>query len=475
MQSEYSRRQWIAGGLGMAPAVLHAKPHHRRPNFVFVLCDDLGYTDAGCYGNREIHTPNIDRFASEGLRLTNCYAASPVCSPSRAGFLTGRTPNRTGLYNWVPMQPSPVHLPASEITFARLLRDAGYKTCLAGKWHLNGLLPAAPGQPGPTEHGFDHWFAANAWTAPSQANPENFVRNGQPCGRLQGYASTLTIDESLRWLSTVKDGDPFCLFVSFHAPHEPIASSPRFRQMYNATQPPGRAEYYANVSELDHEFGRLLDAIDRRGARGNTFVVFTSDNGPETLNRHQDASRSYGSAGKLRSRKLSLYEGGIRIPGILRYPGRIKPRRVSHEPVSSVDLLPTVCDLAGLRRPAAVIDGASLVPLFQGRALARSTPLHWHYYNAQDGPTAALRDGDWKLLGLPAKPCPREPGGFMGREDLPYVFDSGLVRFELYNLARDPAETTDLGPREPARLQAMVAKLSALHAEVVRNAPHWEL
>ena len=461
------RREFLAAALGAAA--------ERPPNIVVVLCDDLGYGDVSLHGHPVIRTPNFDRFAAEGIRFTDCYAASPVCSPSRAGLLTGRVPDRAGLFNWVPMEPCAMHLRREEVTFAKVLAGAGYKTCLSGKWHLNGVLGPGNTQPDPGDHGFQHWFATGAWATPSQHNPDNFVRNGKPCGPIPGYSSTIIVDEALGWLDRVGTATPFCLMVAFHAPHEPIASADRYRRLY-AGRPHrrGEDEYFANVTELDAEFGRLLEYLDRHRLRDNTLVVFTSDNGPETLNRHPDAWRSYGSAGGLRSMKLSLYEGGYRVPGAIRWPGRIRAGQVSHEPVSSVDFLPTFCAAAGVPPPRRRLDGVSLLPLFGGAAVRREVPLHWHYYNALDRPKAALRDGDWKLLGIPAHPCPRAAGGFIAREDLDYIFSPELKEFELYHLASDPGERKNLAPAEPARLRSLSGRLADLHREVVAEAPRWE-
>ncbi|MBI5280877.1 MAG: sulfatase-like hydrolase/transferase, partial [Candidatus Solibacter usitatus] len=284
------------------------------------------------------------------------------------------------------------------------------------------------------------------------------------------------MEEALGWLDRAGTSAPFCLLVAFQAPHERIASDPKYVRPY-ARRPhkPGEDLYYANVTEMDAEFGRLLAYLDRRGLRENTLVVFTSDNGPETLGRHPDAWRSHGSAGPLRSRKLSLYEGGCRVPGVLRWPGRIRAGAVSSEPVSSVDLLPTFCELAGVPPPGRRLDGASLAPLFAGRPVRRQTPLHWHYYNAQDGPVAALREGDWKVLGIPARPCPRPPGGFIGPEDLDYIFGTQLAGFELYNLAADPGEKLNMAQSEPERLRRMADDLVRLRREVLAEAPRWDL
>ena len=442
----------LAGGVSAAALPLPALGGARsgkKPNFVIILCDDLGYGDLGCYGHPVIKTPCLDRLAGEGMKLTDCYAAAPVCSPSRAGMLTGRTPYRSGIYDWIP-EGSPMHLKPNEISVATLLKSAGYATCHSGKFHCNGRFNK-PEQPQPGDHGFDHWFSTQNNALPSHANPVNFVRNGQPVGPLTGYSSTLIVDEAIRWLKGLESSQPFCLFVWFHSPHEPVATGKRFTQMYPNTDTPERAIYYGNVTQMDHEVGRLMRTLDELKHRDDTFVMFTSDNGPETLNRYRGASRSYGSPGPLRGMKLHMYEGGIRVPGIIRWPGKTRPGQVCGEPVNGTDVLPTLCELGRARVPSdRPIDGASIAPIFDGKPIDRNVPLYWQYDRALGKPKAALRQGDWKLLA-----------------------HADLETFELYNLKRDPKETTDLSTREPARLRAMTKTLRALHAEIQAEGPKW--
>jgi arylsulfatase A len=420
-----------------------------RPNLLVLLCDDLGYGDLGCFGHPDIQTPHLDQLAAEGLHLTDCYAAAPVCSPSRAGLLTGRSPDRCGIYDWIPAG-SPVHVRREEVTVATLLQRAGYQTCHAGKWHCNGRFNSAD-QPQPGNHGFDHWFATQNNAHPSHENPDNFVRDGRPVGPLQGHSSALIVQEAVDWLNRRDPARPFGLFVWFHAPHEPVATSEEFVRRYPGADPMDRAVYYGNVTQTDHEIGRLLSAVDGLGVRDRTLVWFTSDNGPETLNRYRGAHRSYGSPGPLRGMKLHLSEGGIRVPGILRWPGHTSPGTTSAEPVCGLDLLPTMCDLLSLPLPPQrAIDGASFLPLLDGRPIDRRVPLHWHYSRALGHHQAALRDGPWKLLA-----------------------DAALQRFELYHLPDDPGETTDLAAREPDRLRVLAARLTALHREVEAEGPAW--
>ncbi len=462
------RREFLTLAAGMTAA---AAPRP-APNFVIVLCDDLGYGDLGCYGSTRIRTPHLDRFAAEGVRFTDCYSAAPVCSPARAAMLTGLIPDRTGVYNWIP-EGSRMHLGRNYVTFAQLLRRAGYATCHAGKWHCNGRFNS-PEQPQPSDHGFDHWFSTQNNAAPSHADPVNFVRNGAPVGPLKGNSSTLIVNEAIEWLKRLPAGKPFCLFVCFHAPHEPVAADEEFLRFYRGMTKPGEALYCASVTQMDHEFGRLVRYLDESGHGGDTLVFFTSDNGPETPNRYKGAWRSWGSAGPLRGMKLDVYEGGIRVPGLLRWPGRTRAGQVISEPISGVDVLPTLCAAAGLAAPGD-LDGVSILPALQGKPLRRNRPLYWHYYNALSRPKAALRAGSWKILGIPDRATPRPSGGaFNAAEDMRYIKEAHLAEFELYDLAADPAERNDLAAREPNRKRALAEQLVAVYREIQARCPVWE-
>jgi arylsulfatase A len=466
-----NRRTFLLGtALPACQTVLRAQPS-RPPNMVIALADDLGYGDLGCMGNPAIQTPNLDTFARQGLRCTDFYSAAPVCSPSRAGLLTGRTPNRLGVYDWIN-PGNAMHLRREDTSFASALRSAGYRTAHFGKWHLNGKFNS-PAQPQPGDHGFDYWFSTHNNAAPSHKDPDNFVRNGQPVGPLQGYSSRIIVEDALRWLDEQgNSSQPFCLFVCFHSPHEPIATAEEFSGMYPRATREGEALYYGNVSQLDHEFGRLTKRLD---GIPNTLTLFTSDNGPETLNRYRGSERSYGTARPLRSMKLSLYEGGYRVPGLLRWPGRIKPGQVTRQPMATLDLAPTLLDLAAAPALTKGYDGASWSPMFlQGKKkLQRAQPLHWHYFNSLDAPTSSLRDGDWKIIGIPNRPPERRPGGGFRPTDLPFIKNLDFQSFELYNLRQDPAESTNLAPREPKRLQQMSDQLTRIHTEVRTQAPTW--
>lgn len=437
-----------------------------RPNFVIVLCDDLGYGDLHCYGNDELQTPNLDQFATEGLRLTSCYAAHPNCSPSRTGLMTGRTPTRVGIHNWIPML-SPMHVPTSEVTIATLLRDAGYDTALCGKWHLNGRFNLT-GQPQPGDHGFNHWFATQNNCLPNHRNPYNFVRNGIPLGPLRGYAADLVATEAIYWLRELRDSErPFFLFVSFHEPHEPIATDPQYEKLY-PSDVPSYAPHHGNITQMDAAFGKLMRSIDELDLRDETLVFFTSDNGPAKTAFHPN-----GSAGALRDKKGFISDGGIRVPGMLRWPERIQAGTVSDEPVIGTDVLPTLCELAGIEAPTdRTLDGASIVPLFKGKKVERTTPLYWHFYAASGEQQVAIRIGPWKLsAAMDAGPV-RQRGG-IDPVDQQTIKTAPLGEMELYNLDEDIGESSDVQDQHPERFSEMRAILEAKYREVQSESPTW--
>jgi len=419
----------------------------RAPNIVIFLADDLGWGDLGVQGHPVIKTPNLDAFAKQGARLTQCYAASAVCSPSRSAILTGRTPYRNGVFTWIP-EGRDVHLRTSELALPRLLRERGYATCHVGKWHLNSHFNQ-PTQPQPGDHGYDWWLATQNNAAPSHENPTNFVRNGRPVGPVKGYSAPFIVDEAVTWLREHRNpAKPFLLSVWTHEPHYPIKSDPAFKALYPDLADDIQREHHANVTQLDHAFGRLMRALDELKLTGETLVFFTSDNGPEG-----DGIRTpgRGSTGGLRGRKRSVYEGGIRVPGLVRWPGRINPGTVSDEAVIGSDIFVTALRAAGAPVPVdRVIDGGDLLPSLTGRPVERARPLYWRCVIAPEPLKTAMRIGDWKILA-----------------------DEGLTKFELYNLGRDRAEKTELSKQEPAKLAEMTAALRKLNAEIEAEGPDW--
>lgn len=457
-----------------------------RPNFLVILADDLGWGDLACQGHPHIRTPHLDRLARQGIRFTSCYAAAPACSPSRVGLLTGRNPVRAGVYDWIPAAQDTkasgragrplVHLRQQEVTLAQLLRQAGYATALCGKWHCNSLFNH-PDQPQPDAAGFDHWFATQNNAQPSHRNPTNYVRNGAPVGPLTGYSSHLAAQEAIQWLETQRarrPAQPFFLYVAFHEPHEPVASPPDLVAAYrDKARHTNQAEYFANVENLDAAVGRLLEALDRLGLAGDTLVFFSSDNGPETLLRYPAARRCYGSAGPLRGMKLWTTEGGVRVPGILRWPAGVQPGQVCDEPISFLDLLPTFAGLAGAKIPPGLkLDGADITPALGGAPLRRSEPLVWVYFNALNPERVAMRDGPWKVLAkLDGGRLPKL--AVVTETNAARVRQAKLTDFSLYRLTDDPGESRDLSAQEPAKLNKLSAKLEAVYRELTGTMHVW--
>ena len=419
-----------------------------QPNIILFLADDLGYGDLGTFGHPLIKTPNLDAFAKQGVKLTNCYAASAVCSPSRSALLTGRTPHRNGVYTWIA-EGSEVHLRTSEVTLPKLLKGAGYTTCHSGKWHLNGLFNN-PAQPQPGDHGYDWWMATQNNSAPSHENPANFVRNGEPVGQMQGYSAPLVAGEAITWLRERRDPSrPFFLAVWTHEPHYPIKSDPKFKALYPDLADDVQREHYANVTQMDHAFGLLMKSLDEQKLADSTFVYFTSDNGPEG-----DGVKSpgRGSTGGLRGRKRDLHEGGIREPGMARWPGHIQPGSTSDVPVIGSDVFPTLLALAGVEAPKdRVLDGVNVLPVLTGTAskVERPQPLFWKLLMAPNA-KVAMRVDDWKILA-----------------------NADLTEFELYNIAADVRETTDLKEAEPQRFNALRERLLKHNAAVDAEGPDW--
>jgi len=428
----------------------------KKPNIIFFLTDDQGWGDLGIYGHSTIKTPNIDRFAQEGFLLTNCHAGSAVCSPSRAAILTGRTPYRNGVYIIHKTGDDFPYLRRSEVILPEVLKDEGYATCLVGKWHLGSFEPDMK-HPLPSEVGFDYWFSTQSNAKPSHLDPENFIRNGKPIGKTEGFSSGIVVDEAIRWLENERPQNvPFFLNVWTHETHTPIGTANEFLEMYDEGLDPVMREYYGNISQMDHAFGQLMKWLDENNETENTLVIYTSDNGPAWCPGHLDRIRE--SAGFHRGAKAWLYEGGIRVPGIIRFPGMIKPGTTSHEIVNGTDFFPTILDLLDIPLPNdRIIDGMSLMPLLQdNKSLPeRDVPLYWRYDASDDDLKVAYREGDWVLLA-----------------------DRILDRCELYNLADDWQQRNNLVYDEEhfERFAAMKKRMVELHKSIEQEGPSewWE-
>ncbi len=437
-----------------------------KPNFLLILLDDAGWTDVGCFGSN-IQTPNIDALAASGMRFTDCHSAAPNCSPSRAGLLTGRTPSRVGIYSYLP--PGHVmHLRDQEITVAELLRDSGYHTGHFGKWHLSRLQSD---QPSPADQGFVHSLGTDNNASPSHLNPTNFVRNGKPVGKMEGYSCQIVVDETIGWLDEInaKRGDSrFFACVWFHEPHTPIASPPELVEKYQKLYPElnkKQATYHANIENVDRAVGRLMDKLSDLGVDEETLVFLTSDNGP--LNRFSRVG--------LRGQKSHVWEGGHRVPGIFRWPGRIQAGSQSAIPISGVDYLPTVCDIAGIDPPQdRTIDGTSLREILIGDAdrFRRHRPLYWFFYRLN--PAIALREGRWSLI-ADSNDSKREKTHGLIREDMPKIRASQPVDFQLFDLHQDLAQQRDVAASKPEVLDRLRADLQKMHQSVVEEGYQWDI
>lgn len=399
----------------------------RAPNFVIILADDLGYGDLGVFGHPTILTPNVDRMAGDGAKLTSFYAA-PLCTPARSALLTGRYPIRSGLVR-VLFPGEDFGIPDSELTLAEVLRMRGYKTACIGKWHL-GDRPRHR----PTRHGFDYYYGllySNDMTPPKWPQPLQLYRNEEVVESPVNQ-ETLTqryTFEAIRFIERNKD-DRFFLYLPHTMPHRPWAASKKFKGRSSA------GLYGDVVEEIDWSTGEILKALQRLGLEKDTMVIFTSDNGP--------AGRV---AGPFRGSKGSVWEGGVRVPFIARWPGRIPGGRVHGGMACLMDLFVTLIEMAGGTTPSdRLIDGRNMMPMLEGKAV--SPRPHFLYYCSNDTRVCAIRSGRWKLH--------FEISGIEQRAGSHEL--QRLKPAALYNLDEDPSEKTDVS----GSLPRIVAELTSL-------------
>lgn len=444
-----------------------------KPNIVVVLCDDLGYGDTECYGHPYIKTPHLNELAKEGIRFTNFYSAAPVCSPSRVGLLTGRSPNRAGVYDFIPGGRN-IYMRSSEITIPQLLKQSGYATCMSGKWHCNGKFNSA-NQPQPDSAGFDHWFGTQNNASPTHENPQNFVRNGEAVGPLTGYSCQLVVDEAVTWLKDQQENDPeqpFFMYVAFHEPHEPIASPKELVEEYlPSSENENEAQYFANVANVDSAVGRLMATLKDLKVDSNTLLIFTSDNGPETLKRYKRAQNSYGRATPLRGMKLWTTDAGFRVAGIMRWPEGIQPNQVVNQPVSSLDFLPTFCDLADVKPPTDLeLDGTNFLPALKNEELNRKKPLVWIFYNALNERRVAMRAGNWKVM---AKLNIAKLTN-VTKDNEAEVKAAKLSDFQIFKITDDINESKDFSASMPDKLAELTQQLKAQYQELLDGSHIWD-
>ena len=409
--------------LGAFIATTRAEQPSQKPNIVFILADDLGINDLGCYGRKDQHTPNLDKLAKEGTRFTTFYCAQPICSPSRAALMTGRTPARLHLTTFLPGRPDApsqkllhpkinMQLPLEEKTIAKLLKGGGYKSACLGKWHLGGAGFM------PKDHGFDEYYAGKQKTTPSE------TEGGKGEYDLTHHAETFITENKDR---------PFFLYLAHYTPHIPLGAKAgliaKAKDSFNPT-------YAAMIYSLDDCVGKVLAKLDELKLTEKTLFVFSSDNGGLHVPEGEGTPSTHNTP--YRAGKGFLYEGGLRVPLIVRWPGQVLAGRVVDTPLINTDLVPTFLDVCGVA-PQGQLDGVSLMGVLRGKEITpRSLMWHFpHYTNQGSKPAGAIRDGDWKLI---------------------EYFEDGQL--ELYNLAKDPSETHDLAMKEPEKAKALLKKLA---------------
>ncbi|HEC42206.1 MAG TPA: DUF229 domain-containing protein [Bacteroides sp.] len=385
-----------------------------KPNILLILTDDQGSIDMNCYGASDLYTPNMDRLANEGTRFTQFYAAAPVCSPSRAALLTGKTNLRAGLWGNVPVPAyaeikQKYGMPTEQVTMAEVLKKNGYFTGLVGKWHL-GHKPETL----PNGQGFDHYFGHQGgcidnyshfmfWSGP---NMHDLYRNKQEVYKPGEFFPDLMVREIKSILDEERD-QPFFIYWAFNAPHYPYQGEPKWMEHYKDLPTP-RKEYAAFVSTADEKIGEVLDELDRRGLTENTIVIFQSDHG------HSVEERAFwggGNSGDYRGSKFSLFEGGIRVPAIIRYPGVVPENQVRDQACIEMDWMATIAELTETDISELHIDGISLMPVIQDETAASPHDvLYWQQGSYNDNQAQwAVRSGDWKLIGNPRDPTLSEP------------------------------------------------------------------
>lgn len=410
-----------------------APPGASKPNVVLIMTDDLGWADLGSYGAKDISTPNLDRLAREGVRFTDFYANGPLCTPTRAALMTGRYQQRYGLDLAIPERGNPGAdrgLPADGKTLPKWLKDAGYATALVGKWHLGYRQEFSP-----NAHGFDYFFGLKGGFHDYYRHYDAYQRpdlweNDAPAEK-EGYSTDLITAHAVSFIEK-HAGRPFFIDVAYNAPHWPfqkpdapeVAADRAHPQRADGTLAGSRADYVAMVERMDRGVGELLKTLDRLGLAHDTLVIFTNDNGGEWLS----------SSAPLFHRKWTLWEGGIRVPTILRWPGRVAPGQTSERPGITMDLTATILAAAGAPQ-ATGLEGIDLIPALTGPAPADARQIFWRTHT-RSRPQKAVREGDWKL-----------------------VVD-GHQAF-LFNLRTDPGERNDLAYRHPDIME----RLRRAHAD----------
>jgi arylsulfatase A len=447
-------RRAFLQSLGGAAVAAAQKP--RPLNFIFILIDDMGWTDLSCYGGKSYDTPSIDKLASQGMRFTNAYAACPVCSPTRASIQTGKYPARLHLTDWIPgrkqwptaklLTPAfEQQLPLEEITLAEALKTAGYVSASIGKWHLGGEGFS------PTDQGYDRNVGGTARGAPvSYFGP--FDLPGLRGGPKGEYLTDRLSDESIKFITENKDR-PFFLYLPEFAVHIPLEGKKDLVAKYQAKLAGAESQnnpiYAAMVESADQGIGRIMAKLGELGIADHTVVMLTADNGG--LRYEGKSTKPVTSNAPLRAGKGHLYEGGIREPLIVRWPGVAQAGSECDETVISVDYFPSILEMAGLGKPKHPVDGVSIAPLLRQQGKLKRDAVYWHYphYSNQGGPPGGVvRSGDYKLIEF---------------------YEDGRV--ELFNLKDDIGERRNLARVEPKKAAELHAKLKRWRTSVGATMP----
>jgi len=430
-----------AASLVFSPVAGFAKKSTDKPNIVFILADDLGFKDVGYHGG-SIKTPNIDKLASEGVRLEQFYV-QPVCSPTRSSLITGRYPMRYGLQVGVVRPWAQYGLALEERTLAQALKEAGYTTAICGKWHLGHLdskyLPTARG----FDHQYGHYNGAINYFTHIRDNALDWHRDDEPL-REEGYTTDLLADESVRLIERHDLSRPLFLYVPFNAVHSPFQAPEPYIDMYKNIKAKNKRIYAGMVTCMDDAVGRIISALDKRGIRRNTLIIFCSDNG---------GVDGVADNGPLRGHKAQLYEGGVRVPATATWTGVLKAGSIVRQPLHIVDMYPTLIKLAGGSLEQSLpLDGKDAWPTI---AEGKPSPHDEILLNVTPA-NGAIRCGDWKLV----------HNGDIGANGAGEK--AGKDVFELFNLADDLSEKNDLSDKNPDKLRELKSRLEFYAGQAVR-------
>jgi arylsulfatase A-like enzyme len=443
----------LAASVAFTSAASAQAPAPKRPpNIILIYADDLGYADLGCFGAQKIKTPHLDRMAKEGVRFTSFYTAQAVCSASRAALMTGRYSNRVGILSALG-PASKQGLAPGERTIADLLKALGYATAIIGKWHLGHLAEHLP-----TRHGFDEYYGLpysnDMWPKhPTAKFPDLPLIEGEKIIAHNPDQTKLTTEyteRAVRFIQRSKDR-PFFLYLPHAMPHVPLFVSERFK---------GKSEaglYGDVIMEIDWSVGRILETLARLGLDANTLVIFTSDNGP-WLSYGNHA----GSAGLLREGKGTAWEGGVRVPFVARWPGRIPAGKTNPEPAMTIDMLPTLAKLTGAKLPQNKLDGKDISPLLLCHQGAKSPHEAYFFYWGKE--LQGVRSGPWKLY-FPhsyRSMAGQEPG----RNGQPGLYITAKTGLALYNLDAEISERTDVAERHPEVVRRLQGLADAMRADL---------